>query len=212
MTNSQYKQATAALIGVWFIFSIVASSLRLFQADPSRPPLALGLSILIPIALFAAWFATSAGFRQFALNLSPRSLTLVQSWRVAGYAFLVLYTYNILPGLFALPAGWGDVFIGLTAPFAAMSLANPAHRRSFIFWQILGITDLVSAVTLGSLAFLIAPQGIPTSPNTVLPLSLIPTFAVPLMLILHVICIAQATRWPAQSPSRVAEQLPSAAV
>jgi len=145
------------------------------------------------------------------LNLSPRSLTLVQSWRVAGYAFLVLYAYNILPGLFALPAGWGDVFIGLTAPFAAMSLANPTHRRSFIFWQILGIADLILAVTLGSLAWLIAPHGIPTSPNTALPLSLIPTFAVPLLLILHVICIAQATRWPAQAHSRVAEQLPSAA-
>ena len=30
---------------------------------------------------------------------------------------------------------------------------------------------------------------------TALPLSLIPTFAVPLFFILHVICIAQATRW-----------------
>jgi hypothetical protein len=31
---------------------------------------------------------------------------------------------------------------------------------------------------------------------TVLPLSLIPTFAVPLLFILHFICIAQALRWP----------------
>jgi len=31
---------------------------------------------------------------------------------------------------------------------------------------------------------------------TVLPLSLIPTFLVPLYLILHVISIAQARRWP----------------
>jgi len=36
---------------------------------------------------------------------------------------------------------------------------------------------------------------------TVLPLSLIPTFAVPLMLILHLICIAQAWRWRAQQVS-----------
>jgi hypothetical protein len=32
---------------------------------------------------------------------------------------------------------------------------------------------------------------------TVLPMSYIPTFAVPLFLILHIICIAQARRWPA---------------
>jgi hypothetical protein len=30
---------------------------------------------------------------------------------------------------------------------------------------------------------------------TVLPLSLIPTFAVPLLMIFHIICIAQARRW-----------------
>ena len=38
---------------------------------------------------------------------------------------------------------------------------------------------------------------------TVLPLSLIPTFAVPLLLILHVICIAQARQWAAQRCRRV---------
>jgi hypothetical protein len=32
---------------------------------------------------------------------------------------------------------------------------------------------------------------------TVLPMSYISTFAVPLFLILHIICIAQARRWPA---------------
>jgi hypothetical protein len=31
---------------------------------------------------------------------------------------------------------------------------------------------------------------------TVLPMSYIPTFAVPLFLILHIICIAQTRRWP----------------
>jgi hypothetical protein len=36
-------------------------------------------------------------------------------------------------------------------------------------------------------------------PMTVLPLSLIPTFAVPLLLILHLISIAQAKSWNAAS-------------
>ncbi len=61
-----------------------------------------------------------------------------------------------------------------------------------MLWQVLGISDLAMAVTLGTLARVISPQGIPTSAMTVLPLSLIPTFTVPLLLILHVISIAQA--------------------
>jgi hypothetical protein len=121
----------------------------------------------------------------------------VQSVRIAGIVFLALETYKILPALFALSAGWGDIIIGATAPFAALWLANPAHRKSFIFWQFLGIADLVNALTLGTLSGFIDPHGISTAPMTVLPMSYIPTFAVPVFLILHIISIAQARRWPA---------------
>jgi hypothetical protein len=47
---------------------------------------------------------------------------------------------------------------------------------------------------------------------TVLPLSLIPTFAVPLLLMLHIICIAQARQWKEGVHVAGAEPLPSAAV
>ena len=80
-----------------------------------------------------------------------------------------------------------------------------------MLWQALGITDLVMAVSLGTLAGVIDPHGIPTSPLTVLPLSLIPTFAVPLLLILHVICIAQAMRWPRRQGVPAATQVRSQA-
>jgi hypothetical protein len=79
---------------------------------------------------------------------------------------------------------------------AKPGLANPAHRKGFILWQVLGIADLVNALALGALAGVIDPHGIPTTAMTVLPMSYIPTFAVPVFLILHIICIAQARRWP----------------
>jgi hypothetical protein len=88
-----------------------------------------------------------------------------------------------------------------------MTLANPDHRKSFILWQLLGIADLVTAVTMGTTARLIEPHGIATSPMTVLPLSVIPTFAVPLLFILHIICIAQARHWREQRVPRVGERL-----
>jgi hypothetical protein len=212
MANMKYGKLTAGLIGAWFIASLTASALHGFQTDPSRPPLPLGLAVVIPIGLFVLWFAASKGFRQFVLDLNPRTLTFVHSWRLAGFTFLVLYSYGILPGLFALPAGWGDIAIGATAPFVGMTLANPRHRKSFIFWQALGILDLVNAVALGTTAQLIQPQGIPTTAMTVLPMSLIPTFAIPLLLILHTVCIAQAVRWPEQRRSDVPQQIPSEAV
>ncbi len=153
------------------------------------------------VVVFSLWFARSEPFRRFVLALNPRTLTMVQSWRAGGFVFLALYTYGLLPGLFALPAGLGDFAVGATASLVALKLADANHRSRFILWQALGILDLVIAVTLGATASLIDPHGIPTSPMTVLPLSLIPTFAVPMLLILHLICIAHARRWPAQSHS-----------
>ena len=102
--------------------------------------------------------------------------------------------------MFALPAGWGDIAIGVTAPFVALYLTREAGRKkSFITWQLFGILDLVIAVSMGVLASPtpvgIFARGITTDFMTTLPLSLIPTFAVPLLMVLHVISIAQAARW-----------------
>lgn len=212
MDKAKYGKLTAGLIAAWFVFTLVASALHVFRSDFADPPVFLGIAALTPLIVFAVWFAVSEGFRHFAESLDPRTLTFVQSWRIAGYVFVVLYAYSILPGVFALGAGWGDIFIGATAPFVALRLANPEHRKSFIFWQVLGILDLVSAVTFGTTARLIAPHGISTTPLTALPLSIIPTFAVPLLLILHIISIARARRWPTQTYSPVGERVPSRAV
>jgi hypothetical protein len=211
MNNASYGKLTASLIAAWFVFALSASALHVFQTDPSLPPLPLGLAALTPIVGFLLWFATSAGFRQFALSLSPRALTFVHSWRIAGFTFLALYAAGLLPAVFALPAGWGDIAIGATAPFAATKLANFSRRRAFIFWQILGILDLVTALTLGTTARLINPHGVSTAVMTELPMSLIPTFAVPLLIMLHVICIGQARHWKERPYSHAGEQLPSPA-
>ncbi len=208
---TKYGKLTATLLAAWFVFALTASALHVFKTDADSPPLPVGLAALTPIILFLAWYATSAGFRRFVHTLDPRALTIVQGWRLGGFLFLVLHAYSILPGLFALPAGWGDMAIGATAPLVAMKLANPDHRKIFALWQVLGMADLVMAVSLGTLARLINPHGIATSVMTVLPLSLIPTFAVPLLLILHLICIAQARRWPEQKDASLREQLHSSA-
>jgi len=192
-----YARLTLSLIVVWFIFALTASALHLFQGGPNQPPAAVGIAAVAPLIVFAAWAAASKNLRQFLLGLNPELLTVAQTWRIIGISFLLLEARGILPAIFALPAGYGDMFIGVTAAFAAWKLATPRHRNAFIFWQVLGITDLVTAVTLGTTAFLLAPHGPSTAPMSVLPLSLIPTFLVPLFLMLHLICIAQARTWNA---------------
>lgn len=190
-----YGKFVAGLVLAWFLFAVIGSARHLFQNNSDSLGVSVGIAALTPIIIFGSWFGLSKRFRQFALSLDPRILTVVQSWRIMGFVFVLLEARGLLPAVFALPAGYGDMTIGATATLVAWQLASPRHRSSFILWQVLGIADLITAVSLGTTARLIDVTGPSTALMTVLPLSLIPTLLVPLFLILHVICIAQARAW-----------------
>jgi hypothetical protein len=198
MTN--YGKLTAALIAAWFVFALSASISHLFVNTAQRVGLSVALAAGVPIIAFFAWLAASDNFRKFALSLSPRTLTSLQTFRIVGIIFVILEARQLLPARFALSAGYGDMFIGATAWLAATRLAKPASRALFIVWQALGILDLVSAVALGVTAGIFLTSGPTMYLMTVLPLSLIPTFFVPLFMMFHVISIAQASQW--REPSR----------
>ena len=199
---NKYGKFTAALLLVWFVTVLSASALDVFKNGTGRFGLGIAVAALTPMVVFSLWFAVSQEFRQFALSLNPRILTSIQAWRMVGFTFVLLEARNVLPGVFAWPAGYGDMTIGATAAFVAWKLAEPAHRSSFILWQMLGILDLITAVSLGTTAGLLMPHGPSMVAMTVLPLSLIPTFLVPLFLMLHVICITQARSWQAALQAR----------
>ena len=194
-----YRYLIFGLILTWFIAVFSISALGGFTNASNRLGLSVAVASLAPLIVFFVWFSTSKRLREYALALSPVLLTAAQSFRLVGFTFVLLEAYRSLPAIFALPAGYGDMFIGATATLAAWKLAGSRRRSAFIIWQFLGVLDLVTAVTLGVTSPLLEPHGIPVRLMTVLPLSLIPTFFVPLFLIFHVICIAQARGWQAES-------------
>jgi hypothetical protein len=184
------------LLPLWFLLALAGSLLGIFQRGHA-PPISLGLMAVAPILLFAAAYLFSAEFSHFVLSANPRILTAIQSGRVLGVVFVILYYRGILPAVFALPAGYGDMFIGLTAPLVAwaMSSQGATRRPLFVLWNALGILDLVMAVTLGVLSsdssIGILASGVTTQLMGAFPLSLIPTFLVPLFTILHLITLAR---------------------
>lgn len=97
MTKTNYGRLTAGLIAAWFALSLLASALHLLQTPQGRPPLGLLLAVLTPIAVFSVWYLRSPAFRDYILSLDPRTLTMLHSWRIAGFVFVVLYAYGILP-------------------------------------------------------------------------------------------------------------------
>ena len=184
------------LVIIWFALVYGVSWLGLFSTHGIISPILVIVSVLLPPLLFFIAHSRSHKLQQFFSSLNIKTLTLLQTWRLVGIIFLILYARGELPGTFALPAGWGDIAVGITAPFIALAFDSRQirFRRTFIAWNIFGILDLIVATTLGILSsqsssFGLLDQGVTIRLITILPLSLIPTFAVPLFTILHLIAI-----------------------
>jgi hypothetical protein len=192
------RLTVAIIVSVWFALVTSLGVAGAFVQRPGTPPFPIALGVIVPLAIFFAGLRLSRSFREFVLSLDLRLIAGMQAWRWAGLGFLSLYAYNVLPGVFALPAGLGDMAIGITAPWMIVALARRpqfAASRAFIRWNVLGIFDLVVALSIGTVSATLAtgaPGEISTAPMATLPLLLIPAFLVPLFLMLHTSALMQS--------------------
>ena len=137
--------------------------------------------------------AMSEYSKQIQYNKTTALLIAVNTWRIVGVAFLWGMTQGILDPSFAIPAGIGDILIGVTAiPFAIFLWKGYSWSKyAVVVWSVLGIADLVFAVSLG----LITNPDFSTSTIVTFPWILIPTVAVPTALVLHVITLYRLRKW-----------------
>jgi hypothetical protein len=190
----------ALALAAWFVLVVSLGAAGAFSGAPGTPPVGLAIGIGAPLLLFFAWLRFSSSFRAFVLSLDLRLVAAMQAWRWAGIGFVFLYAHDVLPGFFALPAGLGDMAIGLAAPWIMLSLVRDprfAARPAFVRWNVLGILDLLVAVSLGTLGATLAtgaPGEISTGPMAALPLLIVPAFLVPLFLMLHAAALLQSRR------------------
>jgi hypothetical protein len=192
------RLAVATVLTVWFLLVLSFGAAGAFVGPPGTPPLPIAIGVAAPLVLFFASLRLSQSFREFVLSLDLRLIAGIQAWRWAGLGFLDLYAYKVLPAVFALPAGLGDMAIGVTAPWIILALVRQpgfAASGTFIRWNILGILDLVIAVSIGALSAFFAtgaPGEVSTAPMATLPLLLIPAFLVPVFLMLHTAALMQS--------------------
>lgn len=163
----------------------------------TAPWLGLGLAAPLVLGLLALRLPAVAACLGDARAVAL--LAAVQVVRIVGGVFLVLLAMHRLPPGFALPAGIGDVLVGLLAPVVAYALWRRPRRRALgIAFNVLGLLDLLVAIPLGLLHAPGRLQMIVTEPTTeimaLLPMVLIPTFVVPLAIVLHIASFRLLTR------------------
>lgn len=183
----------------WFGTALALSWFGYFRGAADRVP-TIGLGAFLPIVAGAIVLWKSETLSRI-IDAAPQSwLVGVQFYRILGFNFLALLGIGTLPGAFALPAGVGDVLVGVLAPFVGLMYARGAERRdSFVLaWNVFGILDLLVALTTG---FLTSPSPFQrlslSAPNeliTAFPLVMIPVFVVPVSILLHLMSLMKLRR------------------
>jgi hypothetical protein len=182
--------AIRSFFWIWLILALAAGRCG-FLAH--LPPAAFPGLIVALTALLLAAGAWVAPFRAWVAGITLRALVLFHVTRFVGFYFLHLYLQGALPYDFAVPGGLGDILVALFAIVAAMVPVAPARwLRLISIWNVFGFVELgfvvLTAARLG--------RADPASMRalTHLPLSLLPTFLVPLLFTSHLVLFFRLRR------------------
>lgn len=185
------------LVGAgWLLVAVVLGAAGVPRALPARAA-PLVVLVLTAVVLAAAW--RLAGFRAWLAAVDERWLVAVHLTRFVGIYFLYLHGQGHLPYAFAVPGGWGDISV---ASLAAVLLAtgpprDAVRRGAYMAWNVLGLADILFVVATAARLIVADPGSMAALLR--LPLSLLPTFLVPLIIASHVVLgVRLARRRPAR--------------
>ena len=190
--------AAITVIG-WFLLAIALASADAYRGTADRIP-TIQYGILVPILIGGLLIWRSPRVARIIDAVPQHWLVGVQLYRALGVIFLILYAAGKLPGLFAWPAGLGDVLVGVLSPVVAIAYwRGPRENADLVSaWNLFGLADLVVAVTTGFLtspsAFQLFAFDLPNELISQFPLVLIPVFLVPLSVLLHLASLTKLRR------------------
>jgi hypothetical protein len=177
------RTVVVALLG-WLLVAVLAGGAGLVRMlpTPALPPVLFGLTAVV---LVTGW--RHAGLRAWLAAVDERWLVALHLTRFVGFYFLYLHGRGELPYAFAVPGGWGDIAVGTLA--GALLLWGPPRdvwrRWAYRAWNVLGLADILFVVATAARLGLADPQSMAALLR--LPLSLLPTFLVPLIIASHVV-------------------------
>jgi hypothetical protein len=202
LSPGQRRMTWLAVMIPYTLWGAVAWSAAIngvFRTGATPLPL-LPLAISLPVIIGAPLLLLSWRVGQVLDAMPTTWLVALQVYRVFGSVFLAGALRGLLPGLFGVPAGIGDVLTGLFAVPAAIAVATGTAegRKAAIIWNIFGLADFAVAITLGVITSpgplqLIVPN-VPSIGAGAYPNVLTPAFVVPSSILLHVLSLRQLIR------------------
>ncbi len=188
-----------ALVGLWLVAAFIGGAMGEFN-QPDVPPLTLGAFLLVPIGGFILAYEVSPRLRHALDQIPLWLITISHVWRFVGLGFVAGTLLHVLPPQFGYPEGLGDAIAALFCVPLALAIRRNLHsprlRTAFIAWNVFGLIDLVSAISMGIL-YSNGPLGVlrtdlSTTLMVTFPVNLIPTFFVPLFILLHLLSLKRS--------------------
>ncbi|MFY7909080.1 MAG: hypothetical protein ACOVO2_05990 [Emticicia sp.] len=174
---------------IYFTYVFIAGKLGLFQAV-SLPPKIL-LFTTLPYAIFLFGFIDKISItKQIFEKISISSLVGLHIFRLIGCTFIILALHDALPKSFAFIAGFGDVVTAITSIFVVNAInKQKSYAKNLTFvWNTFGLLDIIITAIMANVFTKISidtgTMGVDTLAK--FPFSLIPAFAPPTIIFLHV--------------------------
>ena len=179
-----------ALLLLGWIFIASGIGLAGWFKSVSAPFVAATVWTLTALVLLACWKVPS--FKSWASNVDLRWLVLPHVTRfVAGLCLFSFCSRGELPFAFAAPAGWGDIIVAVLAVLL-LALSGARNWKMLLFWNTIGFADILFVVMTALRLGLADWQSMHALRE--FPLSLLPTFLVPLIIASHILIFIRALR------------------
>jgi hypothetical protein len=177
------------VLAIWLVAVCLLSVTGATQS--LRPPQAQALVVALAAALILA-YQISPAVRAWTASFNLNELVGFHLVRFVGFEFLLLAYYRIMPNLFAIPAGLGDVAVAVAAFFLVAS--GPVESKPVLarLWNIVGCADILLVLYGGARMGMADPHamlGLLKFPNCVTPL-----FLVPLIIASHLLIFGRLSR------------------
>ena len=191
--------ATAAtLFGAWTVAGALVAHRGGYHGQLGKQPPWLPIEAMAAMVALLLLARTPAVSRALSGTGTVRLLSWPHAFRVAGIALIISMRLGHLPARFAIPAGLGDIAVGVAEALLMLRIKGGGHARSVTLWfNLFGIADLVAAMALGGLtAYGIVHASPANGALSQLPLALIPTVGVPTLLALHILTLRRLPGTP----------------
>jgi hypothetical protein len=189
------NKSVALILGAWIC--IAAGAGVAGWLEKANAPIVAGIVwTLTALSLLACWKVPT--LQRWTMKVELRWLVLLHLTRFVGFYFFLLCGRGELPFAFAAPAGWGDISVAALAVLL-LALSDARNWSMLIIWNTIGLTDILFVVMTALRLGLDNRQSMHALRE--FPLSLLPTFLAPLIIVSHVLIFFRAARLKSPPPS-----------